>query len=93
MRSSRATVIGLHTESDHVLSVVAPVGLAAAAARPALVIDLDPNGPAYPGTRSLADLVGEGPTRLSSFLARPVPVAPALHCSEMAGSVGSRPCR
>jgi hypothetical protein len=63
MRSSRATVIGLHTQSDHVLSVVAPVGLAAAAARPALVIDLDPEGPAYPGTRSLADLVGEGPTR------------------------------
>ena len=63
MRSSRATVIGLHTESDHVLSVVAPVGLAAAAARPALVIDLDPDGPPYPGARSLADLVDEGPTR------------------------------
>jgi hypothetical protein len=67
MRSSRATVIGLHTQSDHVLSVVAPVGLAVAAARPALVIDLDPEGPAYPGTRSLADLVGEGPTRAELF--------------------------
>ena len=67
MRSGRATVIGLHTQTDHVLSVVAPVGLAAAAARPALVIDLDPEGPAYPGTRSLADLVGEGPTRSELF--------------------------
>jgi len=63
MRSRRATVIGLHTKADFVLSVVAPLGLAAAAARPALVIDLDPNGPAYPGRRSLADLVEEGPTR------------------------------
>src|SRR5688572_21737320 len=56
----RATVIGLHTEVDHVLSVVAPVGLAAAAARPALVIDLDPDGPTFPGPRSLAELVGDG---------------------------------
>jgi len=70
MGPSRATVIGLHTESDLVLSVVAPVGLAAAAARPALVVDLDPNGPPYPGTRSLADLVAEGPTR-AELLPRP----------------------
>lgn len=67
MGRSRATVIGLHTEFDHVLSVVAPVGLAAAAARPALIIDLDPDGPQYPGTRSLAELVGEGPTRSELF--------------------------
>ena len=51
MGRSRATVIGLHTEFDHVLSVVAPIGLAAAAARPALVIDLDPDGPAYSRVR------------------------------------------
>jgi hypothetical protein len=50
-----------------VLSVVAPVGLAAAAARPALVIDLDPGGPLYPGPRSLAELVVEGPTRSELF--------------------------
>lgn len=67
MGHSRATVIGLHTELDHVLSVVAPVGLAAAAVRPALVIDLDPAGPGYPGPRSLAELVGEGPTRSELF--------------------------
>lgn len=67
MGRTRATVIGLHTESDQVLSVVAPVGLGAAAARPALVIDLDPAGPRYPGPRSLAELVGEGPTRSELF--------------------------
>jgi len=67
MGRSRATVIGLHTEFDHVLSVVAPIGLAAAAARPALVIDLDPHGPQFPGPRSLAELVGEGPTRSELF--------------------------
>ena len=67
MGRSRATVIGLHTEFDHVLSVVAPIGLATAAARPALVIDLDPYGPAFPGPRSLAELVGEGPTRSELF--------------------------
>jgi len=67
MGLARATVIGLHTEVDHVLSVVAPVGLAAAAARPVLVIDLDPEGPMFPGPRSLAELVNEGPTRLELF--------------------------
>ena len=49
------------------LSVVAPIGLAAAAARPALVIDLDPHGPQFPGPRSLAELVAEGPTRSELF--------------------------
>ena len=90
MRSSRATVIGLHTRSDHVLSVVAPVGLAAAAARPALVIDLDPDGPAYPGTRSLADLVEEGPTRAELF-----PGLPGAHGAGVAllrnGGIGWEP--
>ena len=60
-------MIGVRTEFDRVLSVVAPVGLAAAAARPALVIDLDPDGPMYPGPRSLAELVAEGPTRSELF--------------------------
>jgi len=67
MDRARATVIGLHTEGDHVLSVVAPVGLGAAAARPALVIDLDPAGPPYPGPRSLTELVADGPTRSELF--------------------------
>ncbi|MGQ0848731.1 MAG: hypothetical protein ACT4OP_06380 [Actinomycetota bacterium] len=57
------SLLGLRTEIDFVLSVVAPLGLAAAAPGPALVIDLDPAGPPYPGERSLADWVAEGPTR------------------------------
>ena len=41
------------------------LGLAgrAAAAGTALVVDLDPAGPAYPGAASLAELVTEGPRR------------------------------
>ncbi len=56
-------ILAIRTEVDSVLSVVAPLGLLAAAERPALLIDLDPEGPAYPGPRSLAELVEEGPTR------------------------------
>jgi hypothetical protein len=48
-----------------VLSIVAPLALAAAVDT-ALVIDLDPDGPTYPGTGSLAQLVENGP-RLSDL--------------------------
>lgn len=78
MGRNRATIIGLHTESDYVLSVIAPIGLAAAASRPALVIDLDACGPAYPGSRSLAELVDDGPTRLELF-----PALPGAHASSV----------
>ena len=44
------------------LGALAPLGLGAAAGT-ALVVDLDPAGPHYPGTGSLADLVTEGPRR------------------------------
>jgi hypothetical protein len=50
------------TPEDGVLGAVAPLALAAAAGT-ALVVDLDPAGPLYPGDGSLADLVAEGPTR------------------------------
>jgi hypothetical protein len=50
------------TPEDGVLGAVAPLALAAAAGT-ALVVDLDPNGPAYPGAAGLAELVAEGPTR------------------------------
>jgi hypothetical protein len=50
---------------DGVLGTVAPLALAAAAGS-ALVVDLDPNGPRYPGIGSLADLVESGP-RLSDL--------------------------
>ena len=59
----RLMILGVRTEIDSVLSVVAPLGLAAAASRPVLVVDLDPTGPAYPGLRSLAEFVEDGPRR------------------------------
>lgn len=53
--------IALWTPEDGLLGALAPLG-AALAAPPCLVIDLDPMGPAYPGERSLADLVEDEPT-------------------------------
>lgn len=53
--------VALHTAPDGLLSVVAPLGCAAAAGT-ALAIDLDPLGLPLPGRRSLRDLVEEGPT-------------------------------
>lgn len=55
------SAIALWTPGDGLLGALAPLG-AALAASPALVIDLDPDGPEYPGERSLADLVAEDPT-------------------------------
>jgi hypothetical protein len=42
------------------LGALAPLGLAAAAGT-ALVVDLDPYGPHYPGSNSLAEMVAGGP--------------------------------
>ena len=53
--------IALWTPGDGLLGALAPLG-AALAASPALVIDLDPGGPTYPGERSLADLAVDDPT-------------------------------
>ncbi len=47
------------------LAIVAPLALAAAVGD-ALVVDLDPDGPRYPGEGSLAELVEDGP-RLSDL--------------------------
>ena len=52
--------LALWTPEDGLLGALAPLGLALAAGT-ALVVDLDPLGPHYPGTTSLADLVAEGP--------------------------------
>ncbi len=54
-------VISLWTREGGVLGAVGPLGLAAAAGT-ALVVDLDQNGPSYPGDVSLADLCADGPT-------------------------------
>ena len=56
------TALAVWTAFDGLLSATAPLGLAAAAGT-ALVVDLDPDGPAYPGRASLADLVADGPRR------------------------------
>ena len=54
--------LAIWSPEDGVLGAVAPLGLAAAAGT-ALVVDLDPDGPAYPGTSTLAALVANGPRR------------------------------
>ena len=54
------SALAVWTAYDGLLSATAPLGLAAAAGT-ALVVDLDPEGPVYPGPASLADLVVEGP--------------------------------
>jgi len=54
--------LAVWTAFDGLLSAIAPLGLAAAV-ETALVVDLDPAGPPYPGQASLADLVAEGPRR------------------------------
>lgn len=58
----RRGVLAIWSPVDGVLGAVAPIALAAAAGT-ALVVDLDPAGPRYPGTTSLASLVAEGPRR------------------------------
>ncbi|MDH3469842.1 MAG: hypothetical protein OEM94_00840 [Acidimicrobiia bacterium] len=55
--------LALRSPEDALLGAVGPLGLAAAAPGPALVVDLDPNGPSLPGDGSLAALVAEGPRR------------------------------
>lgn len=55
-------VIGVRCEGDDVLAAVAPLGLALATGT-ALVVDLDPDGPPYPGERTVAELSQEGPRR------------------------------
>jgi len=61
--------LAVWTASDGLLSAVAPLGLAAAAGT-ALVVDLDPVGPHYPGVASLADLVSDAPRRADLVPAR-----------------------
>lgn len=53
--------VALWTPEDGLLGALAPLG-AALCVPPALVVDLDPDGPPYPGERSLADLVASDPT-------------------------------
>ncbi len=52
--------LAVWSPEDGVLGVVAPLALAVAAGT-ALVVDLDPGGPRYPGAGTLAGLVADGP--------------------------------
>jgi hypothetical protein len=61
--------LALWTPEDGLLGALAPLGLALAAGT-ALVVDLDPLGPHYPGSASLAGLVAEGPRRADLSPAR-----------------------
>jgi hypothetical protein len=55
--------VAVWTPEDGVLGTIAPLGLAVAGGD-CLMIDLDARGPAYPGSRTLADLVRDGPRRI-----------------------------
>ncbi len=54
------SVLATWSPWDGVLGAVAPLALATAAGT-ALVVDLDPDGPDYPGEASLATLAADGP--------------------------------
>lgn len=56
-------VVAVRTFGDELLAAIAPLGLALAAGT-ALVVDLDIDGPPYPGERTVAELVAEGPRRV-----------------------------
>lgn len=60
--SGSGQVLGVRTFGDELLGAIAPLGLAMAAGT-ALVVDLDLEGPPYPGERSVAEMVAEGPRR------------------------------
>lgn len=62
--------LALWTPEDGLLGALAPVALAIAGGT-ALVVDLDPFGPQYPGAASLAGLVAEGPRKADLSPARP----------------------
>ncbi len=55
-------VLATWSPTDHMLGLVVSLGLAVAA-KTCLVVDLDLDGPRLGSSRTLADLVREGPTR------------------------------
>jgi hypothetical protein len=61
MRTGPA-VLAIRTSIDPILGWVAPLGLAAGVGT-ALVLDLDPGGLGYPGERTVASMLEEGPRR------------------------------
>jgi len=59
----RMPALAIWSPEDEVLGAVAPLALGAAAGT-ALVVDLDPSGPRYPGEVTLASLVEDGPRKV-----------------------------
>ena len=53
--------LAIHTHHDDLVGTVAPFAIASGRST-VLVVDLDPDGLALPGERTLADLVEDGPT-------------------------------
>jgi hypothetical protein len=74
--------LAVRASLDPVLHHVAPLGLAASAGAPALVVDLDPSSAGYPG-RSLAELLADGPRRAD--------LAPTRNGVAVVGHGGARP--
>lgn len=62
-------IIGVRVYGDPVLAAIAPLGLALAA-EVAVVVDLDPHAPPYPGERTVAELAADGPRRVELLPAR-----------------------
>jgi hypothetical protein len=62
--------LAIWSPEDEVLGAVAPLALAAAAGT-ALVVDVDPGGPRYPGDVTLKRLVADGPTKADLSPQRP----------------------
>lgn len=58
----RHSLLAVRSPLDLVLHHIAPLGLAAARGT-ALVVDLDPESPAYPGTLTVAGLLADGVRR------------------------------
>ena len=75
-------VLAIRTHHDDLLGVVAPLAVAMSRST-ALVVDLDREGIALPGTRTLADLVADGPT-----MAELVPARAGIACLPN-GGIGS----
>lgn len=70
MHPTDRRVLGIESLVDPVLHYCAPLGLAAAAGT-ALVLDLDPEAPAYPSSTTVASLLADGLRRSDLSPSRP----------------------
>ncbi|HEY7704305.1 MAG TPA: hypothetical protein VID03_05690 [Acidimicrobiia bacterium] len=91
---TRPGILAIRTAIDPILGWVAPVGLAAAAGT-ALVLDLAPGELPYPGGRTVADMLDEGPSRSEMTPDRPgVAIVPGggvrpVDAVDLVGQIGA----